>query len=370
MADLVNLTINEEVVEVINIDGETVEITVLGAQGPPGAGVATPVNFAWGNATPQLLTTAPAVNVSDLLFRLYPKDSAFYTDETIVPCQPGATAIAAEVVGIPGVFYDLRVFSRNVANLPEKRDGAATQLLNQQAALNTTPPATPVLTSVTRGTGLLVAVTIMPNTESDLAVYEVWRGHTEIASDAVKIGEALASNAPIYKDAVFAAADLGIALYYFVKARNTSGTVSDFSVPLSLTVTKIDTADVQAGAISTAGSTGSSTNVNLPSTGAEVQIGAGVTITPNGGYVEVRASLSLNAAGNSGPTTIRLRKGSLSGTILRTWSKAGYNGALSISAIDQAPGSQSVAYLLTGRSGTGEGGTIEDHEMSVVNQKR
>ncbi len=61
MTNLVNLLISQEVVELIEIDGEHLEILSIGMQGPPGvSGTMFPVNFAFGNATPALLTTIPA----------------------------------------------------------------------------------------------------------------------------------------------------------------------------------------------------------------------------------------------------------------------------------------------------------------------
>lgn len=57
---LVNVEIAEGAVEIVEIDGEQVEITLLGMQGPPGTpapGAIAPISFSWGDATPALLTT-------------------------------------------------------------------------------------------------------------------------------------------------------------------------------------------------------------------------------------------------------------------------------------------------------------------------
>ena len=83
---------------------------------------------------------APAVNVSHLVFQIFRQGETFPTQQIVRPVTVSATTQVTFVVA-SGLAYDLQCFARNVANKVDFQDGAVSQILNQTAPGDTTPPA-------------------------------------------------------------------------------------------------------------------------------------------------------------------------------------------------------------------------------------
>lgn len=123
-----------------------------------------------------------------------------------------------------GVAYDVRIRFRNVAGV---RSAYATSS-NHTVAGDTTAPGAPANVAAT---GKLEKILIEwdPNTEDDLAGYEVYRHTSNVSGSATKVWEGLVNN---FVDDKPAAATT---YYYWVKARDTSGNLSSFSSGVSAT---------------------------------------------------------------------------------------------------------------------------------------
>jgi hypothetical protein len=276
----------------------------------------------------------PAENITDMIFRLILPSIGLPVAEAVVPAAPGGGAQQGVLIGVVGVTYAIQVLARNVDNLADTRDGAVSQITNQ-TVLNTTPPAQAVLSQLITQPGSF-EIRLTKNTEGDIFSYEMFRGLTDIFSQALKIGEAPEGNAPVYVDNQFVAADFNKRWYYFARAKNTSGKVGVESSPLSAVLALVDTPDITTGAVTSSAATSGRTINVIGASGAVI--------------LDVMIYTNLNTTFHQG--FLRIRKDSLVGSILTSAqivqlsSDNGETVNYALHTIDTSPNPASQTYVL------------------------
>jgi hypothetical protein len=138
----------------------------------------------------------------------------------------------------------------------------------------------------------------------------------------------------------------------------------------------IGTWNIQSSAVTVSGLFANDASVSFPNTNAEVEIGT-LTITTNGGTVfilgKTTVEISASSPGQDKPL-IRLRKGSLTGTILDSamfLMAIGYSQIVTVTLIgmDNSP-ARAQTYKLTAQGQSGEGGFCYYRRLFPMNAKR
>jgi len=205
--------------------------------------------------------TAPAVNVSHLLFRAHRASQAAYVAEIQVPVAASAT-VTAEFELTPGVSYDLRVYAQNIANDPGAQLATAVAVTGHTAAGDVTAPDNIANVAATPGTGKAVGVSWDRLDDLTLAEYIIYRDTSADPTD-----EHARSRTNSYTDTEVA---YGNTYHYRVKAIDHSGNPSDdFSNNDSASVVQVGNADsaITASALTAGTLTVNTSGVKISATG-------------------------------------------------------------------------------------------------------
>lgn len=321
---------------------------------------------------------APTFNVSDIEAQLLPVGIPYPTDiQTLNLASVGfSTAIPVQLVGLPGAYYDLRFISINYNNRREAQRGQVAQLLNQQAALNTTPPAAPTISGIVTGPGALANVALAKNAEADIKYYEISRSRDDQSANLTSahiIGYAAHVGIPSLTDAKFTDADLGVPLFYYARAINSSDTPSAFSAPFPITVTKVATLDVAANATSFIVK---SNNSGLTTVNTTEKVVGSITHSGILGQIEFDINFSIENEGTQKSTlTVRIRRNSLAGETVGSKSRTllpnvGGEEDLVLKELDDAyPAGFDGSYVVTVRATGGDMRLLNRQVISRNNRR-
>lgn len=243
---------------------------------------------------------------------------------------------------IPGLTYDFQVLARSPQNLFSL---TAAQLLSQLAPGDTTAPPIPGALTLRQGTGRSVEIDLAIDTSADWAGYKIYRNTTTDPNTATLIDSKKATK---FHDVNIS---YGVTYFYWARSFDLSGNISGFAVTTySITPVQVPTSDVADNAITADGLYTNAGSINVTDT-TEVELGS-LTISTVGGSVLVLARCHLLSSGGYPTWTFRIRKDSLSGTILDSVdvtfpSGSGFAWPISLLGSDSSPAA-SQTYKLTG----------------------
>ena len=169
---------------------------------------------------------APVVNVSHLVWQLLLSGATSPVKEIARACVPGATNVTVEFTLFSGNTYTVLLYARNVANLPDFRDGVLFQTVNVSGPLPPAPPPIPLWATSNPITATPTSITLrwQENAGSDTRRYRIKRATVDTIANAEIQGNVLGTT---FTDTDFMPADQGKRFYYWLEAEGKGGLFSN-----------------------------------------------------------------------------------------------------------------------------------------------
>lgn len=195
----------------------------------------------------QYTITLPSVNCSELVLRAYRQGVTLPLAEVRKSAITLGAANTIEIALKPGNSYDLEGYAYAASNHPDFRYSLPAVIASRTAGADTTAPADGTAIAVRQAGAKVVEIDATFTPPSDWAAVRLYRHTSNSSGSATEIDRGKKKR--FHDNNV----SYGSTYYYWFKVEDRSGNLSGFSPSSShsITVGKIDSADVEDGAIGT-----------------------------------------------------------------------------------------------------------------------